>query len=67
MLQALNVGQHIIERILNHAEPNRMVRIYQRHDYADELRAAWTTLGARLDLLTQDDPNVVVGKFGKAA
>lgn len=63
MLQALNVGQHLIERILNHAEPNRMVRIYQRHDYGEELKAAWKLLGDRLDLITRDEPNVIIGKF----
>ncbi|RJG11377.1 tyrosine-type recombinase/integrase [Massilia cavernae] len=52
LLQSLGVEQHIIERMTNHAEQNRMQRIYQRHDYADEQREGWAKLGNLLDQLT---------------
>jgi integrase len=52
LMQSLGVEQHIIERIANHAEQNRMQRIYQRHDYATEQREAWAKLGTHLEQLT---------------
>lgn len=51
LMQSLGVAQHIIERIANHAEQNRMQRIYQRFDYATEQREAWAKLGELLDQL----------------
>ncbi|MHA6827404.1 tyrosine-type recombinase/integrase [Ralstonia pseudosolanacearum] len=60
-MQALKIAPAVIEACMNHRETNRMMRIYQRHDYADEKRMAWTLLGDRLYLLTQPDiSNVVV-------
>lgn len=44
LLQSLGVQQHIIERMTNHAEQNRMQRTYQRHDYAAEQQEGWTKL-----------------------
>lgn len=52
LLQSIGVQQHIIERMTNHAEQNRMQRTYQRHDYADEQREGWAKLGNLLDQLT---------------
>ncbi|MQA39622.1 tyrosine-type recombinase/integrase [Rugamonas aquatica] len=52
LMQSLGVEQHVIERIANHAEQNRMQRIYQRFDYAAEQREAWAKLGALLTELT---------------
>jgi integrase len=52
LLQTVGVDQHVIERMMNHPEQNRMQRIYQQHDYADEQRQGWTNLGALLDQLT---------------
>jgi len=52
LMQSLGVEQHIIERVINHAEQNRMQRIYQRHNYADEQRAGWAKLGILLEELT---------------
>lgn len=49
MMQSLGIDQNIIERVLNHAEPNRMQRIYQRHDYKEELKDAWCKWGAKLE------------------
>lgn len=52
LLQTVDVDQHVIERMMNHAEQNRMQRIYQQHDYADEQRQAWAKLGELLTTLT---------------
>lgn len=52
LLQSLGVQQHIIERMTNHAEQNRMLRTYQRHNYAEEQREGWATLGKLLQELT---------------
>lgn len=52
LLQTLGVPRHIIEHILNHAESDKLVRIYQTHNYATEQREAWAKLGNLLDQLT---------------
>lgn len=41
----------VAERCLNHTEENRMQRIYQRHDYAREMKSAWEILGTHLEEL----------------
>ena len=53
LMQTKEVGAlpHVIEAVLNDAEPNRMKRIYQHHKYRDEMRDAWLRLGAQLDKL----------------
>ena len=51
LAQSVGVDQHVIERMANHAEDNRMQRIYQRYDYADEQRVGWAKLGTLLDEL----------------
>lgn len=48
----LGVPPHVVDRVLNHVEQNRMQRIYQRQTYAAEQREAWLRLGSRLELLT---------------
>ena len=48
LMGKLGVLPHVIEAVLNHAEPNRMKRIYQRHEYQVEMRDAWRRLGAHL-------------------
>ena len=52
LMQSLGVLPAVIEACLNHIEQNRIVRTYQRHNYAPEMRNAWMLLGDRLDLLT---------------
>lgn len=54
LLQRLGVEQHVIERMTNHAEPNRMQRIYQRFDYASEQQEAWDKLGKFLESLVSE-------------
>ncbi|WP_374401233.1 tyrosine-type recombinase/integrase [Niveibacterium sp.] len=62
MMVALGVLPEVVERCLNHLEQNRMKRIYQRHDYAREMREAWQMLGERIELLTSAADNVVTLK-----
>lgn len=66
MMGALGVLPEVVERCLNHTEQNALKRIYQRHDYREEMRAAWHLLGDRLDLLTRVDADNVL-TFKRAA
>lgn len=47
------VNDGVIERVINHVEQNRMKRIYQRYDHAEEMRTAWASLGALLTKLSK--------------
>lgn len=47
----LGILPDVIERCLNHIEQNRVKRIYQRHDYANEQAEAWRRWGDHLDRL----------------
>jgi integrase len=47
-LRRLKVARDVIERMLNHADENKVARIYQRDDLNDERRAAWQVLGKYL-------------------
>jgi integrase len=49
MMGSLGVSPHIIERCLNHVDPNKMQRIYQRHSTQHEQRAAWKLIGKVLE------------------
>jgi integrase len=51
MMVGLGVLPEVVERCLNHREQNRVKRIYQRHDYKKEMRAAWQLLGERITAL----------------
>lgn len=53
MMQALNIDPVVIERVLNHVEPNKLRRTYQTFDYSETKREAWHKLGQRLSELTQ--------------
>ena len=55
MMQSLGVTPEVIERVLNHTEPNKLKRTYQTYDYAKEKLEAWRLLGERLALLTRND------------
>lgn len=52
LMGELGVRPDVIERCLNHKEENRLIRIYQRHSYSDEMCAAWNLLGNHLESLT---------------
>lgn len=49
LMGKLGVMPWVIERCLNHTEPNKMQRTYQHQDYATEQRDAWEQLGKYLD------------------
>ena len=57
---SLGVLPEVAERCLNHAEENKVKRIYQRHTYENEMREAWRLLGERLELLTRDGVENIV-------
>lgn len=52
MMQALNIEPIVIERVLNHVEPNKLRRTYQTFDYSETKQEAWQKLGERLGTLT---------------
>lgn len=54
LMQSLNVEPNVIERVLNHLEPKKLVRTYQTFDYADKKQDAWRKLGSKLTALLQD-------------
>jgi integrase len=60
MMEALGVMPAVIDKCLNHREPNKLRRTYLRYDYAKEKREAWRLLGERLDLLTRTDAQNVI-------
>jgi integrase len=60
VLQSLGLAPAVIERVLNHVEPNKLRRTYQTYDYAAEKREAWQLLGNRLTLLVHAPDNVVL-------
>jgi integrase len=51
MMVQLGVLPDVVEKCLNHTEPNKLKRIYQRASYEGPMREAWKLLGERLDLL----------------
>ena len=55
MMQALGISLDIIDRCQNHVlSGSKVRRSYMHHDYADEKRAAWGALGAKLETLIVD-------------
>ena len=60
MMVQLGVLPDVVEKCLNHTEPNKLKRIYQRASYEVPMREAWRLLGERLDLLTNKPANVVM-------
>lgn len=66
----LGIRPDVIEHCLNHKEPNRIKRTYQRSELKGEQAEAWRIVGERLELLmtTAHDPqNIILGRFGRAA
>jgi integrase len=70
MMVQLGVLPDVVEKCLNHTEPNKLKRIYQRASYEGPMRDAWRLLGDRLDLLHKramgEATNVVAGQFRAA-
>jgi integrase len=54
MMQQIGVAPAVIERILNHIEPNKLTRTYQTYDYAEHMKDAWKQLGDKLTELAPD-------------
>lgn len=65
LMVTLGVIPEVAERCLNHTEENKVKRIYQRHNYAGEMREAWRLLGERLELLIKVDASNVVALLSK--
>jgi integrase len=59
----MRVHDAVIEKCLNHTEPNKVKRTYQRAVREEEQREAWRLLGERLDLLTCTPSNVSLLKI----
>lgn len=51
----LGVASDVIDRCLNHVEPNKIKRTYQRQKLEAEQAQAWKLLGERLELLVNLD------------
>ena len=47
----LGVSSDVIERVLNHADENKIRRTYQRQQLLEQKKAAWQTLGELLEKL----------------
>jgi integrase len=60
LMNALGVLPEVAERCLNHAEENKVKRIYQRYGYEDEMKQAWELLGQRLDDLINNRNNKII-------
>jgi len=58
----LGIGVHVVEKLLNHVSGTfaGIVGVYQRHEFADEKRAAAQTWANFLDGLTDEKPSNVV-------
>ena len=60
IMQSLGIVPDVVERCLNHVEPNKLRRTYQTYDYANEKREAWRLLGDRLMLILDPADNVLM-------
>lgn len=56
---SLGIPPHVVDKMLNHVEQNRLVRIYQRANFEAEQAEGWHLLGDRLELLTRPDMDKV--------
>ena len=48
LMRSIKVAPAIIERVLNHVEPSKLIRTYQNYGYAEEERDAWNRIGRKL-------------------
>jgi hypothetical protein len=59
-LSELKVEERVAERAIGHGSRNGLIRIYDQHEYRDEIRAAFEAWHARLrSLVSPPPPNVV--------
>jgi integrase len=54
----LLIRPDVIEKCLNHTEPNKLKRTYQLQSLVEEQKQAWHLLGERLELLITPNSNV---------
>ena len=47
-MRSIKVAPAIIERVLNHVEPSKLIRTHQNYGYAEEERNAWNRTGRKL-------------------
>jgi integrase len=62
IMTALGVLPEVAERCLNHTEENKVKRIYQRHNYTQEMTAAWILLGNHLHILSNSESAIIEEK-----
>lgn len=53
MMVQQGVSPDVVEKCLNHTEPNKLKRIYNRASYEGPMRDAWKVLGKRLEMLNR--------------
>ncbi len=54
IMGSLNIRPDVIEKCLNHIEPNKIVRVYQHQTLIPEQQEAWRLLGNRLEIICGD-------------
>jgi len=61
LMSTLGVSDDIVDRCLNHVEPNKLRRVYIRSSKADSMQAAWDRLGDHLgDLIAKAPAETVL-------
>lgn len=55
LMGELRVRGDVIERCLNHIEPNKITRTYQRQELLEDRRQAFKLLGERLDMILNSE------------
>lgn len=67
LLSKLKVPRDVAELCLGHAEKSKIVRTYDRHDFAEEIRAAIDALGAHLTALRSGENVTQFARDDRAA
>jgi hypothetical protein len=67
MLSRLGVLPHVAELCMNHQERETMRRVYDGHDYFNEMAVAWDRAGAHLAALRSGGAEVIPFSGARAA
>ena len=59
LLSRLGIQPHVAELAMNHQETETLRRVYDGHDYSDEIAAAWDAIGVHIEFLRGWDAKVV--------
>jgi len=59
MLSRIGIAPHIAELCMHHQETETMRRVYDGHDYRDEMADAWNRAGAHLEALCRGGAVVI--------